>query len=212
MSFRIAGILAVTAGLIALSVTPFFALAFALAYEPGPGWLYFLARTLPRLFDFAASQWVYQIYGRIYALVIPLTIPALLALKKQVETATRLSRWGWRLFFSGILLVGIGVIGEYWSHPNAPGVFVGFFLDLVGTLALWVGAVLFGLAVLRGGQATQAVGIALVLIPIIGMLAFLLIHHIPSGTTLGVVIFSLVLGFYLLLYEDHLWKPLSDPL
>ncbi len=203
---RLAGILAVGAAVIALLITLPFAAAFFQAYEPGklPEWLASIARTFPGLLDFSSDERVYQVYGRIYSFVIPLTLPMLLLLlKEQASTSTRLSRWSWRIFLSGTLMGGVGIIGDYWPDPNSILIGIGFALEMFGTLVMWAGAILFGAAVIRERLRPGWIGLALIGIGPAGILGFAILGHIPSGPWLGFVIFCFVMGLRLLQREPR---------
>ena len=205
MPKRLAASLSILAALIALFVSLPFAAAYFRAYgagEPTPTWLAAFGRAFPELLNFDQPARVYQFYGRLYALVIPLTLPALLVLKRWIGTSTRFSRWGWRMFFGGALLVGLGVIGDYFPDPSSFWVGMGFMLELGGTLILWGGAVLYGIASLQEGRVSRWFGSALIGVAPGGILGMALFAHIPSGPLLGYVVFWLVAGFLLLSEEQ----------
>ena len=82
---------------IALLISVPFALMYFRAYGFGegqtpPAYLITFGQAFPGLVDFDRDTRVYQIYGRIYSLVVPLTLPALLALKNRIGTSTKLAR------------------------------------------------------------------------------------------------------------------------
>lgn len=195
------GLLAVLAALIALVISAPFAAAYFWAYSSGdpiPPWLSAFARAFPDLLNFTFPWRVYQIYGRVYSFVIPLTVPGLLVLKERVGTGTRLSQRGWWTFFGGLLLFGIGVGGDYWPDQDSFWVGMGFMFELAGTLVFWVGAALYGVAARRAGGVPHWIGSGLVGIAPGGILGMVLLAHIPSGPLFGYVFFWLVLGIYLL--------------
>ena len=199
MPKRLSGLLAIISCLIALLITIPFAASFYRAYgssEPGllRPWLYSMVRTFPNLFDIASPTQVYQVYGRIYSLVIPLSLPALVVLKKQMGIHTRLSLWSWRIFWSGALLGALGIIGDYWPDPDSIWVGVGFILELIGILALWVGGILYGITAFRERHVPRWIGGAMIGIAPAGILGLWLLFHIPSGPLLGYVIFSILIG------------------
>lgn len=157
-----------------------------------------MVRTIPNLFDFASLTQVYQVYGRIYSLVIPLSLPALIVLKKQMGTDTRLSLWSWRIFWSGALLGALGIIGDYWADPDSIWFRVGFILELIGILVLWVGGILYGITAFRERHVPRWIGGTMIGIAPVGIIGLVLLFHIPSGLLLGYVIFSLLIGVRLM--------------
>jgi len=194
------GLLAALAALIALVISAPFAAAYFRAYgsgEPIPPWLLVFARANPELLNFALPSRVYQVYGRVFSLVIPLTIPVLLTLKEQMGTATRLSQWGWWTFFGGLLLFGVGVAGDYWPDQDSFWVGMGFLFELAGMLVFWVGSVLYGVAARREGSIHRWIGSGLIGIAPGGILGMVLLAHIPSGPLFGYVIFWLLFGLAL---------------
>ena len=137
---------------------------------------------------------VYQNYGQLYSLVIPLTIPALLALKKQIGTDTRLALWGWRVFFGGLLVYGLGVFGDYWPNQNTFWVGIGFLFEMIGAVVFGVGAILYGIAAIKGNRVSRWIGFGLVGIAPLGVIGLIVLGHIPTGPLLGYVMFWLVVG------------------
>ena len=192
-------VLAVLGATIALLISVPFALMYFRAYGLGegqtpPAYLVAFGDAFPNLIDFDLATRAYQFYGRIYSLVVPLTLPALLTLKNRTGTSTNLSKWGWRIFYTGVLMFGLGVIGDYWPEQSSFWIGLGFMLELIGMFVLGLGAILYGLAALRGGIVPRWVGDGLVGIAPVGVLGTLLLAHIPSGPLLGYVIFWLILG------------------
>jgi len=202
----IVGILAIIAALIALLITMPFAAAYFRAYGSGqvvPALTKAFGRAYPNLLNFDRAAWVYQLYGRLYSLVIPLTIPAMLRLKEKIGIDTRRSLWGWRVFYWGVLMFGLGVFGDYWPNPNSYVVGAGFLLEIVGSLVIWVGAIIFGMAALKGDAVPRWIGVGLVGIAPMGILGILLTGHIPAGPLLGYVMFWLVTGYSMLRSKDE---------
>jgi hypothetical protein len=200
---KLAGILATVAAACGLLITPVFAAAFFQAYQPGdlPAWLSTVVRAFPGLLDFTSDERVYQVYGRIYSFVIPLTLAALLILNVEPNPPSRLARWGWRIFFAGTVMGGLGIIGDYWPDPNSFLIGIGFLIDLIGTLVMWAGAILLGAAIVRRRHLPRWIGFALIGIVPGGILGFAILGHIPSGPWLGSVIFCLAMGVRLLQSE-----------
>lgn len=206
LSKQLAGTLAILAALLALLITLPFAAAYFRAYGSGqvvPALTKAFGGAFPGLLIFDRSEWVYQFYGRLYSLVIPLTIPAMLRLNERIGIDSRRSLWGWRIFFGGVLIFGLGVFGDYWPDPNSYVVGAGFLLEMVGSLVIGVGAILYGIATSRGmdsfkGEAVPRwLAFGLVGIAPLGILGLLLTGHIPAGPLLGYVLFWLMTGFYL---------------
>lgn len=197
-----AGLLALLAAIIGLAISLPFAAAFYLAY-PGfntpPFWWEGFRAAYAGLFEFAAATRVYQIYGRIYSLLIPLTLPALFSLRTRIPVSSRAAIWGRRVFIAGVVLFALGIIGDYWPDPNSQFVGAGFLLEMIGTPTLWVGSLIYGLAVLRNDRTPRWVGAAVTGIAPLGILGSILLNHIPSGPLFGYAVFSLVLGTALLI-------------
>lgn len=192
---RIYRILIVSAALLALLLTIFFVTAYSRAYDPLnlPAWMAAVVRALPGMFTFTSPQWVYQIYGRVFAFFIPLVFPALLALKKQIPLRSALFKWSSNILLAGTIIAGVGIVGDYWSDPSNPPL-VAFGMDVFGTLIMWIAAGLTGAAVLRDRQSARWVGAAFLIIPLGGILGLLLTGHIPGGSQMGFVLFNLVVG------------------
>lgn len=194
------GFLALLAAIIALLVSTPFALAYFRAYgnsvgEVTPRWLLTFGSAFPSLMDFAGRIQVYQTYGRINILLIPLTLPAFLKLKVQIGTTTRLSFWAWRIFFGGLLFMSLGIFGDYCCSMNGFWVSMGFFLEMLGSLVLWVGAIIYGIASLREGGIPKWIGSLMIGITPMGIIGLVVLAHIPSGPLLGYFLFWLIFGF-----------------
>ena len=192
-------LLAILGAIIALLISVPFALMYFRAYGFGegqtpPAYLITFGQAFPGLVDFDQDTRVYQVYGRIYSLVVPLTLPALLALKRRIGTSTKLAKWGWRVFYTGVLMFGVGVFGDYWPDQNSFWVAGGFLFEMLGMLVLGVGAILYGVAAIREGTIPRWLGYGLVGIAPGGVLGTLLLEHIPAGPLFGYVVFWLVVG------------------
>jgi hypothetical protein len=146
-------------------------------------------QAFPDLFDFAAPTRVYQVYGRVYSLVIPLTIPVLLALKKQIGADSQISLWGWRVFIGGVLLMGVGIVGDYWPGQASFWIGFGFMFKMGGAVVLGVGALLFGTIALKRNAVPRRISLGLVGVVPIGVLGLMLLQYILSGPLLGYVLF-----------------------
>lgn len=191
--------LALLGAIIALLISVPFALMYFRAYGFGEGqtpptYLISFGEAFPSLINFDRATRVYQFYGRIYSLVVPLTLPALLTLKVQIGISTKLAKWGWRVFYIGVLMFGLGVFGDYWPDQNSYWVGAGFLLELLGMLVLGLGAILYGVAALREESVPRWVGYVLLGIAPGGVLGTWLLAHIPAGPLFGYVVFWLILG------------------
>ena len=198
------GLLALLGAIIAILISAPISIAYFRAYgnsvgEPTPVWLAALESALPTLLDFAERTRVYQTYGRIFLVTILLTMPGLLCLKGQIGTSTRLSRWGWRTFFAGVLFMALGIFGDYCCDQNGFWVSTGFALEMVGMVVLWLGAVLYGVAALREDNVPRWIGGLLIGIAPVGILGLGILGHIPSGPLLGYFIFWLGVGPFLMM-------------
>jgi hypothetical protein len=198
------GLLALLGAIIAILISAPISIAYFRAYgnsvgEPTPVWLAVLESAYPTLLDFAERTRVYQTYGRIFFLTILFTIPGLFCLKRQIGTLTRLSRWGWRIFFGGVLLMALGSFGDYCCDQSGFWVSTGFGLEMIGTVVLWIGAVLYGVAALREDNGPRWIGGLLIGIAPVGILGLGILDHIPSGPLLGYFIFWLVVGPFLMM-------------
>ncbi|NLG96992.1 MAG: hypothetical protein GX491_06485 [Chloroflexi bacterium] len=193
---RVFYIIAVVTALFMLPFSFLLAAAYGRAYEPLTAHFLLspLVRLVPGLFNFTSPAWVYQIFGRVYGFFIPLALPALLMLIKQIPVRSALYRWGSGILVTGVILAGLGIIGEYWDDPDSSILFIGYYLDLLGTLLVWIGGSLTGAAVLRDSQTARWVGFAFLTIPLGSILGLLLTGHIPSGSLFGLVLFTLATG------------------
>jgi hypothetical protein len=203
---RLASLAAVLAALTALLISPPFAAAYFRAY-PGygapPFWWSDFLRTFPDLLQFAAPPSVYQFYGRIYSLAIPLSLPAVLELRKRIPTVSRSMIWARRIFTGGLALFGLGVIGDYWPDQESFWIGLGFSFELLGSLMLWIGAFMYGIGANRSESALRGTGSGLIGIAPLGLLGILLLAHIPSGPLLGYFILMLLWGAGLILDRDQ---------
>lgn len=194
---RLAGLAAFIAALTALLISPPFAAAYFRAYpgyEVPPFWWSDFLRTFPDLLQFAASPSVYKFYGRMYSLAIPLSLPAVLELRKRIPTSSRSMIWARRIFTSGLAIFGLGVIGDYWPDQESFWIGLGFLFELVGLLILWIGAFLYGIGANRTEASLRWIGSGLIGIAPLGLLGILLLAHIPSGPLLGYFILMLLWG------------------
>jgi hypothetical protein len=191
-STRHSAIFAIMGTFIALVVTLPFATAYFRAYEPLaiPAWMGALAKASPDLFEFAAQTRVYQLYGRLYSLVIPLTIPALLVLKNHIGIDTRISLWGWRVFLGGMLTMGAGIFGDYWPGQDSFWIGLGFMFEMIGMVVLGAGAALYGIAALKSKVVSRWIGFGLVGIAPLGVLGCCCSTTFPAAHCWGIYCFG----------------------
>lgn len=201
MNKRFIGMLSFIAGAIGVTISvPFSAAYFRVypGYETPPSWLPAFAVAFPSVFDFALPAQEYQMYGRMFSIVIPLTFPGILLMKQWIRADTRRNRFGWWIYFGGAMLVGLGIIGDYWPDPDSAIPGFGFVLELFGVLVLWLGGILYGVSVLSGGHVPALIGWSFFSITPVGVLGMTLLAHIPSGPLLGYVISWVILGGWLM--------------
>lgn len=202
---RWAGLAAVLGGSLAILLTPPFAIAFFTAY-PGydgpPPWVPSLQPALMPWLTFASPVAVYNVYGRVYELVYPLLLPAVLAVHSlQPGTLRRTEKLGSVLVVLGLAASFVGVAGDYWADG------VGFIVEVLGLLILSVGCAIFGATRLRSGVIPTWSGWLLVGCLPGAFIGLALIGHIPSGPTLPIAIAWLLLGSMLLLDRVQRTRP-----
>lgn len=193
---RVFQIIAAGTAILMLLFSFLLAAAYGRAYDPLTAHFLVspLVRLFPGLFNFTSPAWVYQIFGRVYGFFIPLALPALLVLIKQISVRSALYKWGSGILTIGVILAGVGIAGEYWDDPDGSFIYIGYYLDLLGTLLAWTGGGLTGAAVFRDRQTARWVGFAFLTIPLGSILGLLLTGHIPSGSLFGLVLFTLAAG------------------
>ena len=192
-----AGLAAMIGGLIAILLTPPFAIAGDTAYhifDVPPFWMHSLKPALTPLLTFAPPVAVYNTYGRMFDLVYLLFLPAMFGLHHLHQGVRgRIEKWGFAVVVIGLIAAFIGVAGDYWVE----GV-VFYFSEIFGLLLMPVGTTLYGVAILRSGVVPRWCGWLLVsCLP--GTFVFsLLIPHIPSGQTFLFAVSWLMMGLVLL--------------
>jgi len=191
-----AGLAAIVGGLTAIILTAPFATAYFSAY-PGfdipPFWLPRLRPTLDSLLTFASPKMVYDFYGRIFNIVYLLFLPAAFALHHlHREASSRVEKWGFAILVVGLLATFVGVAGDYWADG------AGFFIELLGLLAITIGATLYGVVLLRSKVVPSWCAWLLVACGPGAFIILPLIGHIPSGPTFLFAIAWSVVGYILL--------------
>jgi hypothetical protein len=188
---------AVLGGLLAIVLTPPFAIAYFAAY-PGfdvpPFWIAPLRPPLAPWLTFASPKTVYNVYGRVYELVYLLFLPAVLGVHRLHRgTTSRTEYLGFAMVVVGLIASFVGVAGDYWADG------AGFVIELLGLLILSIGTAVYGVGLLRSGIIPRWCAWLLVSsLPGIFVM-FPLIGHIPSGPTLPIAIAWLMIGSVLLL-------------
>lgn len=187
-------------GLVAVLLTPAFALSYFLSYgepdESPPAWL---SQTQDPLTDagllVAGSTSSYDRYGLLYLAASALALAGLASLLRQkwCEFTPRVRR-AWAVLVTGLGLVELGILGDYGVPSDIVGG-VGFLLTGLGFLTAATGCGMLGWALRRDRAASSwtSLGVsALGLVSVVGGLA--LVGHIPSGPGLGFVCGALFLG------------------
>ena len=191
-----AGLAAILGGVTAVILTPPFATAYFSAY-PGfdipPFWLSLLRPALRSVLAFGPPIAVYNVYGRIFEFVYLLFLPAAFGLHRLHQGAgSRIEKWGFAILVVGLLGAFIGVAGDYWADG------AGFFIELLGLLAMVIGATVYGVAVLRSKVIPGWCAWLLIACGPGTFGFFPLIGHIPSGPTFLFAISWLIVGGMLL--------------
>jgi hypothetical protein len=177
-----AGLAAIVGGVMAIVLTPPFAIAYFVAY-PGsdavPPWVIANLIALTPLIAFDTPVAVYNLYGRIYDVVYALFLPSAFALHAlHRHGQARLEKWGFFVLVAGLLACFVGVAGDYWADG------AGFFLEFCGLLILAAGATLYGVALLRSKALPGWYAWPLVACGPGMFVSFALVGHVPSGPTL----------------------------
>jgi hypothetical protein len=182
---RWSGLAAAVGGALALILVPLAATAYYSAHHSAgspPFWVPSAQVLLAGLLDFAPPGVVYNTYGRLFPIAYLLFIPGVIGLNAKVGESGGRGTWGYRLLLAGLFVVLVAVFGDYWGGGW------GWPLQLPGFLLLLVGAVLYGLALLRAGTIFRWPARLLVLSGPGGVvLSMWPIHHWPSALLLGVL-------------------------
>jgi hypothetical protein len=191
-----AGLAAIVGGLMAIILTPPFATAYFsanLSFDTLPFWLPRIRPALDSLLNFAPPIMVYNIYGRVFNLVYLLFLPAAFALHHlHREASSRLEKLGFAILVVGLLATFVGVAGDYWVDG------AGFLIELLGLLALTIGATLYGVVLLRSKVVPSWCAWLLIACGPGVFVFFPLIGHVPSGPTFVFAIAWLMVGYILL--------------
>lgn len=205
-----AGMAAIVGGAVAIALTIPIASAYFRAYEAfdaHPIWLPFIERALAPLLEFAPPVTVYEIYGRIYAVVFILYLPAAIHLHRQrSERSGRLEAVGFAVVAGALVTTAIGVAADYWANG------IGYTLSLLGLLGLAIGSTVWGLGVRRGGTVPTWWAWLLIAVGPLSVLCLFLLGHVPSGPTLPFAVAWLLLGWLFVTGRatNRISAPLAD--
>jgi hypothetical protein len=184
-----------------------FAAAYFHAYEgvdAHPFWLAPMERALAPLLEFASPPAVYETYGRIYAVVFVLYLPATIALHRlRSGRSSRLESVGFALVVGALVITAIGVAGDYWADG------AGYTLELIGLLVLAVGSSVWGLGVRLVNAAPEWWTWLLIAVGPLAVAFLFVFGHLPSGPGLPVAGAWLLLGCLFL--AGRIGKPQAHP-
>jgi hypothetical protein len=206
----LAGLTAILGSSIAILLTVPFAIAYFTAY-PGfdvpPFWIQPLKSVLTPILTFSSPINVYNVYGRIFNFVYLLFLPAVFALHHLHRAfSNKLEKWAFGIVSASLLATFTGVAGDYWMDG------MGFFIELLGLLALNFGATLYGVVILRTNIFPKWCGWLMVgCFPGIFVFMFL-IGHIPSAPTFPFAVSWLMIGYVLLSNRPYNRAPVYQPM
>ena len=187
-------------GLLAVLLTPPFALSYFAAYPTGrespPGWLAALRAPLVDIglvgVDPTAA---YDAYGLLYLAAWVVGLIGLIGvLSERWAVYPRPVRRAWTAALACLALVAVGMLGDY-GLPDDLGSMSGFALTVISFLASTVAFAFLGRRMRRylGVRRRAAWSIALLgVVSVVGGMA--LVGHIPSGPGLGFAVAALVAG------------------
>lgn len=194
---RWAGLSALLGGALAVLLTLPLGLAYDEAYalpgEDPPAWALAARPLLGQLLTFAAPSTVYETYGRVFAMAYLLMLPGAVALHGlQRRAGVRFEFAGYVVLVTGLALSGIGVAGDYWADGAT------FLVSVVGLLILFVGALLYGIVILRARILPRVCAWLMILAGAGGLPFTVLVwQHIPGGPTLLVACAFIGVGYVL---------------
>jgi hypothetical protein len=188
----------VVGGLVCVTVTPQFALAYFRSYGFREGEI---ANAWIRQVDW--PTWVsgldaiatYKRYGVIFGFALAVVVFSLAVVVHSRKGKGKWERRGWRVAVGGLGAVAIGSLSEYGISEDLFDAGNGFGLELLGFLLIMIGTPILGLALSReaGVGRIKAVGIAL--IGPIGVIGGLVINgHLPSGPAMPIIVAAMVVG------------------
>ncbi|MBI2077938.1 MAG: hypothetical protein HYT80_06145 [Euryarchaeota archaeon] len=143
------------------------------------------------LFTFADPATVYAAYGRLWAPVLLLLLLGAASLYLRVEaTLGRPGRNAFSAVFTGLFMVLLGVVADYWLGPGVLGkrAWGASFLMLTvfGLGVYTVGSTWLGVQLLRPGLAPRWASVPFVLAPV----GFLLIPLVPNVPAAQLLVFA----------------------
>lgn len=185
-------------GLVALLITPPFALSYFSAYGvPGESPVSWLAALRDPLVEAGLLNGgpvrTYDRYGVVYLAAWVLALGGFAGLlHRRWERGGRYARWAWMGVLGSLGVVALGIAGDYAIPDNVDGG-VGFLLTNVGFLGVMVAFALLGwaLRVEHNVHRVAAWGVGVLgLGAVFGGL--FLVGHIPSGPGAGLALLSLL--------------------
>jgi hypothetical protein len=187
-------------GLLAVLLTPAFALSYFAAYgtgrEPPPDVLAVLRAPLVDIglvgVDPTAA---YDAYGLLYLAAWVIGLVGLIGvLSGQWAIFPRPVRRAWTVALACLALVAVGMLGDY-GLPDDLGGGSGFALTVLGFLASTVAFAVLGRRLRRDLGVRRSAAWSIGLLGVVSVLAGMgLVGHIPSGPGLGFAVAALVAG------------------
>jgi hypothetical protein len=189
-----AGVGAMIGGLVAIALTPPFAVAYFKAY-PGsdvpPFWIEPIKPILGSLLTFGPPTVVYLTYGRVYNIVYLLLLAGVFGLHAYHQgSRSRLEKWAFYLQVAALITIFIGVVGDYWASSVDL-----FLVGWLGLLVLSIGTTIYGIALLRSNVLPRWCAWLFVAgVPALFIFQ-LLIWQVPSGLTFPFAVLWLIVGY-----------------
>jgi hypothetical protein len=126
----------------------------------------------------------YHFFGRFFFLVYLLALAGLWALHHQLRgEGDRRKRTAFRVLTAGLVVGAVADLGPYWGGLESPFAAL-FLLEELALLAILVGTVLYGRALLLGGSAARWLGWLFVLAGPGALPATWVTGYFPHGTVL----------------------------
>lgn len=207
---RLAGSIAIGAGLVGIALSPLMNAAYHLTAEGAPesrvAWELTLRENAGAVLSFAAPTTVYNVYGRAGFVVFAGLLAGLLALRAsrstrrtEDHTSGRLEWWGFRTAFVGLGLNLLGNVGDYWlGRPEWLDTVAFLVGTLLGLLVLVVGLALLGVVGWQTRTHSRLLaGAFLLWLPAALALSVVGLDNIPGGAFVPLGVVAVVLGLEL---------------